>query len=145
MPDQDDTPEPAASAVISQRVLLVDDDVLVRETISEQLVELGFSVLATGSGAEALEILDHEDPFDAMVSDLSMPGMSGIEAIQEACKRQPGLHCFLLTGYMGERAALAGGDAFILLRKPVSGAMLSAQIKAKLSQSRQLAAQSAET
>jgi DNA-binding response OmpR family regulator len=70
--------------------------------------------------------------------------MNGIEAIQEARKRRPDLHCFLLTGYVGERAALAGGDAFTLLRKPVSGAILAAQIRAKLSQSRQLEEQLAK-
>jgi PAS domain S-box-containing protein len=134
----DDRAEPTVTPARSQRVLLVDDDGLVRDTIAEQLEELGFTVLVTGSGAAALTVLDNGDPIDAMVSELSMPEMNGIEAIQEARKRRPDLHCFLLTGYVGERAALASGDTFTLLRKPVSAAILSAQIRAKLSQSRQL-------
>ena len=67
-----------------------------------------------------------------MVSDLSMPGISGLITIQKARSMRPRLPCFLLTGYAGERAALSGEDAFTLIRKPVSGRALVAQIEAKL-------------
>jgi hypothetical protein len=45
---------------------------------------------------------------------------------------RPLLPCFLLTGYVGERAALAAGDTFTLVRKPVSAEALAARIEAAL-------------
>jgi len=69
--------------------------------------------------AEALALLRAGEAVDALVSDLSMPEMNGVVTIQSARALRPSLPCFLLTGYVGERAALSGGDAFTLVRKPI--------------------------
>jgi CheY-like chemotaxis protein len=69
---------------------------------------------------------------DALVSDLSMPEMNGVTTIQKARALRPGLPCFLLTGYVGERAAVSAGDAFTLVRKPVSGRTLVTHVEAGL-------------
>jgi CheY-like chemotaxis protein len=58
---------------------------------------------------------------DALVSDLSMPGMSGTMLIAAARRRCPGLPAVLLTGYADETARLEGQSTFLLLRKPTSG------------------------
>ncbi len=67
-----------------------------------------------------------------LVSDLAMPGMDGVALIQEAQRRRPGLPAILLTGYAGDAARLAVGEAvggaFTLLRKPVTGAQLADQV-----------------
>ena len=63
---------------LARRILLVDDEDMVRETLAATLEDAGFSVLAAGSGAEAVALLDAGEPVDAMVSDLSMPGMDGL-------------------------------------------------------------------
>ena len=116
----------------SARILLVDDDDLVRETLAAQIEELGFATLVAASGSEALALLRAGEAVDALVSDLSMPGMNGVVTIQSARALRPRLPCFLLTGYVGERAALSGGDAFTLVRKPISGQALVARIEACL-------------
>jgi CheY-like chemotaxis protein len=116
----------------SARILLVDDDDLVRETLAAQIEELGFATLVAASGSEALALLQAGEAVDALVSDLSMPGMNGVVTIQSARALRPRLPCFLLTGYVGERAALSGGDAFTLVRKPISGQALVARIEACL-------------
>ena len=67
-----------------------------------------------------------------------MPGMNGIETIRRARELVPGLVCFLLTGYAGERAALGTGDSFTLLSKPISATALIAQIEAGLVAGRRL-------
>jgi CheY-like chemotaxis protein len=67
-----------------------------------------------------------------MVSDLSMPGMNGVAAIQQARALRPGLPCFLLTGHAGERAALSSDNAFTVVRKPVSVQALATRILAAL-------------
>ena len=62
---------------------------------------------------------------DALVTDLSMPGMDGIAVIRAAQMRRPGLPAVLLTGYDGDGATAATGarvaGTFSLLRKPVRG------------------------
>jgi CheY-like chemotaxis protein len=116
----------------SARILVVDDDDLVRETVQALLEGAGFNVDAAPCGADAIALVETGTTPDAMVCDLSMPGMNGIETIKRARDLLPGLPCFLLTGYAGERAALETGDAFTLLRKPISANALIAQIEAGL-------------
>ena len=114
------------------RVLLVDDDVLVRETIASQLEESGYVVTATGSAEEALSLLRSDGRVDCIVSDLSMPGMDGVTLIKLAHRDHPKLPAILLTGFAQDTAALAIGGAisgtFSLLRKPVLGDDLADRI-----------------
>jgi PAS domain S-box-containing protein len=123
----------APVAGLARRVLVVDDEDLVREVLVASLEEAGFAVLAAGNGAEALALLEAEEPVDALVTDLSMPGMGGLALIREAQVRRPGLPAVLLTGYAGEAAHLAVSGAppgaFSLLRKPVSVAQLVDRIE----------------
>ena len=105
------------------RVLLVDDEELVREMLAESLEDLGFGVLAAANGPEVLGLLASGEAVDVLVTDLSMPGMDGLAVIRAAQDRRPGLPAVLLTGYAGDGAALAVGGAvtgaFSLLRKPI--------------------------
>jgi PAS domain S-box-containing protein len=116
----------------TKRVMLVDDDDLVRETLAEQLEELGFVTIVASSGSEAVALIESGVGLDALVSDLSMPGMSGVATIQKVRALRPELPCFLLTGYVGERAALEAGTLFTLVHKPISGRKLAARIEAVL-------------
>ena len=84
-------PGAAPVAGLARRVLVVDDEELVRETLVASLEDAGFAVLAVGNGAEALALLEAEEPVDVLVSDLSMPGMDGLALIREAHVRRPGL------------------------------------------------------
>ncbi|HEY0424315.1 MAG TPA: ATP-binding protein [Rhodopila sp.] len=113
-------------------VLLVDDDDLVRETLVAQLEDLGFTTLAASSGRAAIALLEANEDVVALVCDLAMPDLNGIQTIRAARHRRPELPCFLLTGYTGEHAALAGSDTFTVLRKPLSGGALAAHIEAVL-------------
>ena len=116
----------------SARILVVDDDDLVRETVAAQLEVAGFDTLVAPSGIEALALLEAGEVVDAMVSDFSMPGINGITAIQRARALRPRMPCFLLTGYIGACAAPSAEKTFILVRKPVTGPTLAAQIKRSL-------------
>jgi CheY-like chemotaxis protein len=114
------------------RVLLVDDDTLVRETIASQLEEDGYLVTATGSAEDAMSLLRSGGRVDCIVTDLSMPGMDGLRLIKLAHRVQPNLPAILLTGYAQDTTALAIGGAisatFSLLRKPVQGGELADRI-----------------
>jgi len=118
------------------RVLLVDDEPLVREVLAEHLEELGYEVIAAASGEEALRLLGTQARTDALVTDLSMPGMDGLALIRAVQAQRPGLPAVLLTGYAGDGAALAMTGAiagsFTLLRKPVSGEQLADRVAALL-------------
>ena len=117
-------------------VLVVDDEDLVREIIAEHLEDAGYRVLAASGGAAALALLASGEAVDALVTDLSMPGMDGLALIRAAQARCPGLPAVLLTGYAGAGAALAVGGAisgaFSLLRKPVGSAQLADRVAALL-------------
>jgi CheY-like chemotaxis protein len=62
---------------LSGRILLVDDDDLVRDTLTEQLQEVGHKVLAASGGTDALAILRAREVVDLMITDLSMPAWMG--------------------------------------------------------------------
>jgi len=140
------TPQRAAAAVdpsgateaTTPRVILVDDDALVREVIAEHLESAGYGVIAAASGTEALALLAAGEAVDALVTDLSMPGMDGLAVIRAAHERRPGLPAILLTGYAGDGASLAVGGAisgtFSLLRKPVDGEQLADRVRTLLAQ-----------
>jgi PAS domain S-box-containing protein len=118
------------------RVLLVDDDFLVRETLAAQLEDAGYAVLQAADGSEAITLVEQGRQVDVLVTDLSMPGMSGLTLIRAAQALRPGLPAILLTGYSGDAAALAVGGAvsgaYSLIRKPVPGAQLIGRVAAML-------------
>ena len=94
--------ESDAPPVISQRrerILLVDDEAIVRETAADLLADLGLEVTEADGPAAALALLDDGLRFDALVTDYLMPGMNGGELIIEARRRQPGLPALVVTGY----------------------------------------------
>jgi CheY-like chemotaxis protein len=118
------------------RVLLVDDDFLVRETLAAQLEDAGYAVKQAADGAEAIALLEQGQPADVLVTDLSMPGMGGLTVIRAAQALRPGLPAILLTGYSGDAAALAVDGAvsgsYSLIRKPVPGAQLVGRVAAMM-------------
>jgi PAS domain S-box-containing protein len=127
--------EPVTANSGRKRILLVDDDELVRELVAEQLEMAGYAVLSVEGGGKALASLDAGEAVDLVLSDLSMPDMDGIALIQAARQRRPGLPAVLLTGFATsaiELAASRRGAAFSLLRKPVSARQLAQHVAARL-------------
>lgn len=80
-------------------VLLVDDEPGVRFALSEVLHDRGYRVVSAGSGPEALAALDG---VDVVVTDLSMPGMDGLELVSQIAARAPALPVILLTAHGSE-------------------------------------------
>jgi CheY-like chemotaxis protein len=105
-------------------VLIVEDDSDSRISLSLLLIDMGYSVNSAASGDEALRYLYSEEAYDAVISDVVMPGMSGIELAQRARIARPGLPVLLLTGKPdGLESAVASGAVPLL--KPVSSERLS--------------------
>jgi len=99
------------------RILLVDDDPLVVATTSGMLEELGHDADCTAASAEeALVLLRHAGSFDLLLTDVTMPGMNGVQLARAARALRPTLPILLASGF-AELDALAG-KAWPRLRKP---------------------------
>lgn len=81
-------------------VLIVEDDEDARESVADVLRDEGFEVLTAGDGIEALELLAREPPPTAVVLDLSLPRMGGLELLERVREREAlaQLHVCVLSG-----------------------------------------------
>jgi len=84
------------------RILVVDDDAMVRTAIRAVLEDAGYEVLEAANGRSGLEVFDHSDP-DIIVTDLLMPEMDGIETIIELKRRRCGAKILAISGEGGVR------------------------------------------
>jgi heterodisulfide reductase subunit A2 len=80
------------------RILVVDDELIVRDSLKEWLQEEDFSVVTAESGAQALDKLS-EESFNLMLTDIKMPGMDGVELLQKAKERYPDLYVLMMTAF----------------------------------------------
>jgi len=81
------------------RILLVDDDALVRMGTADMLEDLGHEVVEAGSAAEALTLLQSGVGLDMVITDQAMPGMRGTELAAQIGRKYPGVPIILATGY----------------------------------------------
>lgn len=117
-----------AKSEIGSKVLLIDDEMLVRTGTAVMLDELGHDVTEASSGKQALEILVENPDFDLIVSDFRMPQMDGMELICESRKIVPGLKAVLMTGYEATDSRFAELKA-ASLNKPFSLADLETAVR----------------
>ena len=100
-------------------VLIVDDDLSVRNTMDEYIANAGFSTLAASSAEEALELIEKND-FAVVITDIRLPGMGGLE-LTKVIKQKNGSDVIVVTGYSDdysyEEAINIGASDFVI--KPV--------------------------
>jgi two-component system, cell cycle sensor histidine kinase and response regulator CckA len=113
-------------------VLVVEDEPAVRDMTRQVLRRAGWNVIEVASGADAWAMIEAmRQPFDALVTDIVMPGLSGIELAERVLDRYPGIRVALLSGYtagdLDLKRVLARGAAFVA--KPVSSRDLLAAIE----------------
>ena len=101
-------------------VMLVDDEVPFVETMTKRLDKRGLKIISAFSGEEALKILKRNDTVDVIILDVKMPGMNGIETLQEIKKIYPLKEVIMLTGHATVETAIEGMKlgAFDYLMKP---------------------------
>lgn len=101
-------------------IMLVDDEVPFVETMTKRLDKRGLKIISAHSGEEALRLLDTEGSVDVIILDVKMPGLDGIEALQEIKKRHPLKEVIMLTGHATVETAIEGMKlgAFDYLMKP---------------------------
>lgn len=128
----------AAPPAPPARLLVVDDDPLVRSVLGAVFERLGHRAEVLESGESALRRLQEGADCDLLLTDLSMPGLNGIDLLREARRLRPGLPCILLTGNLDEDTTLAvaplsEGGPFTVLRKPMAPDSLGAAVGMLLS------------
>lgn len=104
-----------------QRVLLVDDEPMVAETVGEMLERMGLEVKIARSGMEALEwFVQHREGVDLVILDMIMPRMGGAEVFRRLKMIDPGVRVMLSSGYslFGEAQQIMDEGATGFLQKP---------------------------
>jgi two-component system OmpR family response regulator len=114
----------------NEKILLVDDDAEFTDVLSERMGNRGLKVDTVNDGASAVDKVK-EKSYDAVILDLAMPGMDGIETLKVLLSRQPDLQVILLTGHAtvekGVEAVKLGAMDFI--EKPANLEKLLEKIK----------------
>ena len=82
----------------SERILVVDDELFVRELLLEFLSTEGYEVSLADSGEKAVELMQTQ-PAEVVLIDLKMPGMDGIETFKQLKKIAPDSQTIIMTGY----------------------------------------------
>lgn len=122
---------PAAAAIPEKKrkVLVVDDTPAVARVVARMLASLGCDTLIAANGKEAREIINRESGLDLLISDVVMPGESGLDLACAISRTHPGIRIALMSGYTQEKLSAGEGLADIaFLAKPVSRAQLEAFI-----------------
>ena len=105
------------------RVLVVDDDPLVRALTARAVRGAGHEVFEAGDGIEALRLLDgNMTAVDVLITDCRMPGVSGWEIARAYRDRYPGLHVLYVTGFVEDEGGPVTGGT--VLQKPYRGSRL---------------------
>lgn len=130
------TPTRSPTARRPQRILVVDDDAMVRETIRLLLEHRGYEVVEAGDGRAALE-RDGARPFDLVIADVVLPGTGGVAFIRALLQRRPDARIVAISGGGGiaERSPLelaAAAGATLTLPKPFTGDQLADTVRAGL-------------
>ena len=116
----------------SEKILLVDDELTILATIRKILQRLGYEVTSCSDPREALQLVNGGvDHFDLVITDMTMPGLSGDRLIKKIHQIQPQLPAIICTGYSermdAEKARLINASAF--LEKPILKDDLAATIR----------------
>ena len=103
------------------KILVVDDEAVMRDTISDWLEEKGYNAISVCSGMEAIEKVKTES-FNAAFVDLKMPGLDGIEVLRAMKRINPDISVIIMTAYATIETAIKAmkEGAYNYLVKPFS-------------------------
>ena len=118
------------------KILIVDDDLNVLQVLEARLQASGFQILRAENGQEAIRLLK-DNKIDLMISDMKMPGMSGMEVLDKARSLHPGLPIIFLTAYgtIPDAVKAVKAGAVDYLAKPFDGRELVFKLRKVLDES----------
>jgi CheY-like chemotaxis protein len=137
-PPSSTLPEPHQRLEGTETVLLVEDEADVRAVASAVLRNHGYRVLEAADATHARALLESAaEPVDALVTDVVMPGPSGIDLAKWAMGAFPSVHVVLMTGYSGSPDVTSAvgeqTEPWVVLAKPFTPAQLLARVREALS------------
>ena len=114
-------------------LLIVDDEIRVLSALRRALRKEGYQIVTASSPKEALKLLDAQ-PIDAILTDHKMPGMSGLQVLAEAARKQPGAVRMLISGWPEAiaDAELRALKIHALIPKPWDDAELKSELRSAL-------------
>jgi CheY-like chemotaxis protein len=120
-----------------ESVLLIDDEEDVLEMMNSMIEKLGYQVVSKNSGIEALDTFrNHPRQFDLVITDQTMPELTGLELVEQLIRIRPDIPIILCTGYTEmiaeDSAALLGIGAYVM--KPVRMSDIAVKIRKLLDQ-----------
>ena len=120
------------------KVLFVDDEVPFVEALSKRLAKRDLEIIPAYSGDEALKRLAEQTTIEVVLLDVKMPGMDGIETLQEIKKKTPLVEVIMLTGHATVESAIDGMKlgAFDYLMKPCEIDVLVSKVSAAAAKKR---------
>jgi CheY-like chemotaxis protein len=107
--------------------------------LAAALAGQGYQLLVAKDGAEAVAAASlHQGPIHLFLTDMTMPGMSGIDAAVRIAAARPGLRVLVVSGYLADRALPTHDLGFMVdsVSKPVSPSELTRKVRAMLDQAR---------
>jgi EAL domain-containing protein (putative c-di-GMP-specific phosphodiesterase class I) len=119
----------AAARAAPARVLVIDDEPLMRKLLARLLTVAGYEVVVSEGGAQAIELLWHST-FDVVVSDVNMPGVDGIEVLRFVRERDPDLPVILVTACASTDTAIGAVQhhATAYMTKPIDSKRLQEEV-----------------
>jgi len=135
-----EAPVAAAQGTAPLSILVVEDDPRVLAATIDALDELGHRAVACDDPARAGGMIAEHPPFDLIMSDVLMPGMTGPELIASLAPRIGDTAVLFVTGFAGEAADHAAFGGHAVLRKPFTMAALAAAVEAAVPSARDEAA-----
>jgi len=114
-----------------ETVLLVDDNSSVRNSVHRVLSDCGYRVLEAVHGPDALTIAERHKAgnIDLLLTDLSLPGMSGRELARQMRAMRPTLKVLYITGYNHKHNTEDSNESIVLFRKPFTGSELARKLR----------------
>ncbi|MBU1652161.1 response regulator, partial [bacterium] len=97
---------PVASAILSNLILIVDDDPTIVGVLSEALKFKGYSTRTATDSLDAIRIFEEEGEFDVVITDLRMPKLSGTELLEKIKQKDPNCEVIVLTGFGSSESAI---------------------------------------
>ena len=115
---------------ISDKILVIDDEARMCDSLYELLTGGGYNVIVTQSSVEALQMIE-KDSFDLIVTDIKMPDVSGLDILKKARQKDPETVVILMTGFASLESSLEAikSGAFEYLMKPVEFSQLEVSVK----------------
>ena len=124
-------PPPKNADGLSKQVLIAEDEPVVRLLLQRLLKSWGYRTLSASNGKQAVEMAQqHEGEIDVLLSDITMPEMSGPELAEKLTEQRPFLKVILMSGYSQAQVALRRGWKFV--QKPFKPETIKKAIETSL-------------